>query len=74
MANYKRYELATLYDCGGDVSKKWYIKFKIFDQQQGKLVRVRTYEGVNGFKDASLRRQFAKEKIKEINEALCFLI
>lgn len=58
-----------LYDCGGDLSKRWRIVFKVWDFEQGKFVRKFDYD-VNKYQTFDERHKFAKRFIREINEHL----
>lgn len=54
-----------LYDADGDVSKRWYIDFRIWDTDQGCFVR-KQYTGMNKHRTLSERRRVAKQKLDEI--------
>ncbi len=71
MLNKKKYpyKLAVLKDRLGDLNKRWYIIFSVFDVSEKCLKKKYDYE-VNKFPDASTRRRFAKKFIKEINDML----
>ncbi len=71
MLNRKKYpyKLAELKDRNGDLSKRWYIIFSVFDVSTNTLKKKYDYE-VNKFPDVSSRRNFARKFIKEINEML----
>ncbi len=63
------FKKAHLNDCGGDITKRWYIVFYAFDVQQEKLVRKRYYQ-VNDFITATERQNYARRIIREINQLL----
>lgn len=65
----KPFRLATLGDCGGDISKRWYINFWVWDGLKNKMIRKRLYE-INKFKTAAERYAFAERYIKGLNERL----
>jgi hypothetical protein len=58
-----------LYDAGGDLSKTWYIDFRIWDTDKGRMVRKR-YEGLNKYHTLAGRRKHAKAKLAEIKELI----
>lgn len=58
-----------LYDAGGDLTKTWYIDFRIWDTDKGRLVRKR-YEGLNKYHALAQRRKHAKIKLAEIRELI----
>lgn len=58
-----------LYDAGGDITKKWYIDFRIWDTDKGRIVRKR-YEGMNKYRTLAGRRKHSKEKLDEIKKLL----
>ncbi|MFA6923581.1 MAG: tyrosine-type recombinase/integrase [Bacteroidales bacterium] len=60
---------ATLNDCGGDVSQRWYISFYAWSIQKNMLIRRRDYS-VNNYKTKEERRAYAKNQIKSINVIL----
>ena len=54
-----------LYDANGDVTKRWYIDFRVWDTDQGCFVR-KQYTGMNKYRTLSQRRRAAKQKLNEI--------
>lgn len=58
-----------LYDAGGNLAKRWYIDFVIWDTDQGKLVR-RQYTGMNKHRTLGARRAAAAKKLAEIRALL----
>ena len=54
-----------LYDADGDVTKRWYIDFRIWDTDKGCFVR-KQYTGMNKYRTLSERRRVAKQKLDEI--------
>ena len=67
--NFFPFRKAKLYDCKGDISKRWYINFYVWDVQRNSLVRKRMYE-INNLSSIGERRAYAKKQIKAINEIL----
>jgi integrase len=63
------YRKAKLVDYGGDLSKRWYIQFYVWDKQALKLIRKRTYT-INKFSTLEERRVQAAHQIRMINELL----
>ncbi len=60
---------ARLNDCDGDLLKRWYIEFYVWDIQKDSLVRKRTYD-VNHYTTSQERKRYANRMICEINELL----
>jgi len=58
-----------LYDADGDITKTWYIDYRIWNTDKGAFVRKR-YEGMNKYKTLAERRRVAKKKMAEIKELL----
>lgn len=56
-------------DCGGDMSKRWYIVMYAINIDFGKLERGRDYT-INKFKDEATRRAEAKKLILAMNQML----
>ncbi len=63
------YKLAVLKDRKGDLTKRWFITFGVFNISKNCLQTKYDYE-VNNQPDASFRRRFARNFIKEINAVL----
>ena len=63
------YELCKLFDCGGDVSKRWIVEYYIYNRDQAKLVR-RKVSGFNRVKTLRARKAAAKELMQQIDELL----
>ncbi|MCW3784951.1 tyrosine-type recombinase/integrase [Plebeiibacterium sediminum] len=63
------YKLAVLKDRKGDMNKRWYITFGVFNVSKNCIQTKYDYE-VNKQPDASSRRRFARNFIKEINAML----
>ncbi|WP_149241475.1 site-specific integrase [Dyadobacter sp. 32] len=63
------YRLAELKDCGGDLSKSWYIEYYVYSEIEGDLIRKRNRVPPK-FKTAESRRQYAAKEISETNEVL----
>ena len=58
-----------LFDADGDLSKRWYIDFKVWDTDKGQLVR-KQYTGMNKYKTLADRRRATKKKLAEITALL----
>jgi len=63
------YKEAVLKDRNSDLTKRWYITFKVWHKQKNKLVQKYDYE-VNKFPDPGDRRKFARKFIREMNAML----
>lgn len=63
------YKLATLYDAGGDLSKRWRVTFYVWDTRTHRLVRKQKWIS-NNFKTKAQRLNQANRLIKEINRLL----
>ncbi|WP_289054139.1 tyrosine-type recombinase/integrase [Carboxylicivirga marina] len=63
------YKKAVLKDRLGDLNKRWYVTFKVWDVQLGKLRPKYDYE-VNKHPTKEARYRFAKRLIKQINQML----
>ena len=63
------YELCKLYDCGGDVNKRWIVEYYIYNRDQAKLVRRRV-SGFNRVKTLRARKAAARELMQQIDELL----
>lgn len=61
---------ARLVDYGGDLSKRWYIVFYIWNTDIDELVRKRFSRQINDYDSIRQRRQIATEYIEEINQLL----
>ena len=58
-----------LFDADGDMTKRWYIDFRVWDTDKGQLVR-KQYTGMNKYKTLTDRRRVAKKKLAEITALL----
>lgn len=65
----KPFRLGTLNDCKGDLSKRWYISFWVWDGLKNKMVRKRLYE-VNKFLTTVERYAYAKRYIEGLDKRL----
>jgi hypothetical protein len=63
------YELCKLYDCGGDVSKRWIVEYYVYTRDEAKLVR-RKASGFNRTKPIRARKAAAKELMQQIDDLL----
>jgi len=60
--------LPHLNDCGGDLTKNWYVEYSMRHPQTGKMIRNRTYDGINRFDTPKERYDFANKLIKSIQK------
>jgi hypothetical protein len=58
-----------LFDAGGDLSKRWYIDYRIWDTDKRAFVR-KQYTGMNKYKSLRARRKISNEKLEEIRELI----
>ncbi len=63
------YELCKLYDCEGNIKKRWVIEYYVYNRDVKKKVR-RRISGINRIKTLKERREAAKELMQEINQLL----
>ena len=59
-----------LVDYDGDLSKRWYIVFYVWDTDRDELVRKRFFKGLNYYDTGRERREVARDYIEEIDEYL----
>lgn len=62
--------LPKLKDCGGDLTKKWYVEYSLRDPQTGEMKRFRHYEGFAELATESARRAHAEKVISTIKNKL----
>jgi integrase len=67
--NMHPFRAARLADRGGDIKKRWYINYYVWDVQRNSLVRKQYYE-INNYKTATERYAAARIAVKQINEML----
>jgi hypothetical protein len=58
-----------LADHGGDMSKRWYIDYRIWNTDKNMFVR-KQYTGMNKFKSYTARRKAAAKKLAEIKQLI----
>ena len=58
-----------LFDADGDLSKRWYIDYRIWDVDKGRFVR-KQYTGMNKYHTLAERRRESKKALKEIRELI----
>lgn len=58
-----------LFDGGGDLSKRWYIDYRIWDADKGAFVR-KQYSGMNKYRTLAERRRESKKALAEIKELI----
>ncbi|MDR1098040.1 MAG: site-specific integrase [Tannerella sp.] len=59
-----------LNDCGGDLTRKWYVEYSIRNPQSGKMERIRVYDGINLFSTRQERFDFSQKIIKQFSEQI----
>jgi integrase len=57
-------------DCGGDMSKKWHIYYRVFNPMTGRVETIRDYFGLFRIKELKRRYEVALEKCNEIYQKL----
>lgn len=65
-----KFVLPRLIDCGGDLSKEWYVEYSYRDERIDKLERYRIYEGFKQIDTAKKRQEHAQNIIKEITDKI----
>ena len=65
-----KFVLPRLIDCGGDLSKEWYVEYSYRDERIDKLERYRIYEGFKQIDTAKKRQEHAQKIIKEITDKI----
>ena len=58
-----------LFDADGDLSKRWYIDYRIWDTDKQAFVR-KQYTGMNKYTTQRDRRRVCKQKLAEIRQLL----
>ena len=53
-------------DCGGDLSKQWYIYFRAKDESTGDIKQFRYKLGINRFKKKRERQEAAKAALATV--------
>lgn len=64
------FKKAVLKDCGGDLSKRWYLEFYVWSERKAKLVRRRWYKGFENFDNYKDRRSYGLECARRLNGVL----
>lgn len=67
------YKKARLIDYGGDMSRRWYIEFGIYDHEIGKVRRRRNSRYFKEAETKKERYEIAAEIIKKLNEGLPYV-
>lgn len=65
--NIKPFKGARLYDAGGDLIKRWFVEFYVWDTRKGRRVRKRYYQ-INQYETVEERR--ADPEMQEMLEEL----
>ena len=58
--------LPKLKNCGGDLSKKWYVEYSCRDPQTNEMKRFRHYDGFAELETVQEREAYAEKIISEI--------
>jgi integrase len=58
-----------LYDAGGDVTKRWYIDYRIWDTDKQDFVR-KQYTGMNKYPTLRARKKVSAEKLEAIKQLI----
>lgn len=69
MENIKPFRLTRLCNCNGDLGKRWFIYFWVWDVQKNKMVRKRDYS-VNQFKTSPERKAYFNQRKRMIDDLL----
>lgn len=64
------YSTPILNDAGGDIEKKWYIYYKVFNPITNQMVKIRDYATLHSIKNVEQRRKVAMEKLNDISKKL----
>lgn len=62
--------LPKLKNCGGDLSKKWYVEYSCRNPQTNEMKRFRYYEGFSELRTVEEREIYAEKLISEIKTKL----
>lgn len=62
--------LPQLKDCGGDLSKKWFVEYSCRNPHTDQMKRFRHYEGFSELRTARERYAYAEKRIQELTEKL----
>lgn len=66
---YEPKHLPRLNDYAGDLTKRWYIEYYIWDTDQEAFAKKR-YWGMNKYTSVSARRQVSRQKMEEIRKVI----
>ncbi|MDR1676215.1 MAG: site-specific integrase, partial [Tannerella sp.] len=66
----KEIVMPHLNDCGGDLSKKWYVEYSIRNPQTDNMERVRLYEEINRFQTCRERYVCARKIIENCSNQI----
>ncbi len=67
--SYEPKHMPRLFDYKGDLSKRWYIEYYLWDTDTQAFVK-RRYWGMNKYTTAKDRRQVSRQKLEEIRKVL----
>lgn len=70
MKREKILRLPSVYNAGGDTSKRWFVEFYCKDPRTGKLERQKVYTGINKHQDPVTRQEIADQLCKKYTEKL----
>jgi integrase len=66
----KEVVMPHLNDCGGDLTKKWYVEYSIRNPQSGEMERIRNYDEINRFSTCKGRFAAARKVIKHYTDLI----
>ena len=62
--------LPVLYDCGGDIEKRWYVYYSVRNPQNDKLVMFKVYDRLKSINNEKARRKFGNDICNEFAQKL----
>lgn len=62
--------LPKIHNCGGDLSKKWFIYYSYRDHKTGKMHRFKHFKGLHKIKDYHERMRVAEKVCEELDHKL----
>ena len=66
----KEIVMPHLNDCGGDLTKKWYVEYSVRNPKTDKMERLRHYEDINVYSTCDERYACAKKIIRKYAEQI----
>jgi len=70
MIRQKLFRIPYLNNCGGDISKAWFVEFGFRDPMDDKMKRKRYYDGFAELRTKKKRIEYSEKLIKELTEKL----